>query len=432
MEENDSHFSNYQPNSEQIHFVPEHGHHLNERLHDPVNHTHDSSSTDADSYNNTHQGVVDSNSIHRHQLEFPHRLSETSAYSEFGANSNVNSYTYVHGLNQEVKGRSSGLTFQQGQGQKSVPTAVLQAQAMRGYGGDKRSDSWSRNDKNTSNASPSYIDSEGSSKEHHGTQDLTEDSGTHSLSQNVRDKTQVSQTLKRRNTDIDGIQSQDNLKYKQCNKEFNEVAEKKQELNMVSRELLLLPPPPKQRKTYFMANNSYRFDHAKVPSSQAVFPKGFDARTEKPPVPKHSKVELQTKEESGSNDVASEFPPLSKFSLNSNSTASELPPLSKSSPNVSHVSVSHNAAVKFIPRQAVRKAVVSTKTSVKTPKEDVHGPRSDDLLNLEIRKNALILKDPQGPSDVIEKRETNRSTNAEQSVNKSVKEIRQKISKIKR
>lgn len=214
--------------------------------------------------------------------------------------------------------------------------------------------------------------------------------------------------------------------------------------NEVTEEQLILPPPPKQGKTRLkFSKPGAGLSHARVPSAQAEFPAGFDARLNQPPhaeLPEIHNVPMNEKSE------------ISDADKSSGSTDCRLKSVAKSIDNTDHgrqcLEVSHldaktehnNAAKdsdkvikqitykgpvpKFIPRQAVvRKKAVSAGGQIE------RGTNVSERANKELRKNAFTLGKTQGP-DFVGHVKDNKPDSSEMSVNKTITAIRKRLKEV--
>ncbi|KAH3741779.1 uncharacterized protein LOC127850767 [Dreissena polymorpha] len=259
----------------------------------------------------------------------------------------------------------------------------------------------------------------------------------------------------------------------------NIIASKGQE--KMPDEALVLPPPPKQRKTTFKANNQYIYTHARVPTAHAVFPPGFDARLTEPSVgvktentiytdkaqkntQNTDKAQKNTKntdmtqrltnktsevrvmvvagmhaKSHSSGSITDTCDKQSEQKQTYNSTLSignlnksnraegdvsaknsstTLPQYSQSKPVAEEAGNKANTSLRFIPRQTVKKP------SQRPPMVNSR----EDAVAVEIKINAFVLKDVQGPVDVVKNRKN--QTPSEVSLNKTMLEIRKKVTSV--
>lgn len=197
-----------------------------------------------------------------------------------------------------------------------------------------------------------------------------------------------------------------------------------------STEQLILPPPPKQRRTGFrLKDAAVNLGHARVPSAQAEFPPGFDARLEKPDMPSKNSDSDIPKYASNSRDTFHKQKEKNSDSSGVGSTHSR-------EPNFQAKQITYKGTVpSFIPRQTVqKKEKVAYKGPVPgfIPRQAVKKKAVTDIvvpddMNKELRKNAFILGKEQGPGYSRPPDEVHR---AEKSVDKTVRNIRKRLREV--
>ena len=214
--------------------------------------------------------------------------------------------------------------------------------------------------------------------------------------------------------------------------------------NAAPEEQLQLPLPPKQMHHGMSRHNKrlWNYEFAHVPTAQAEFPVGFDARVDQG---RDTEVKLsisQTQKElqqsssaakpdsadnntsAGKTDAANNVQDAEKRK-ESRSMQEQIEENLKNKKDLVIKDLEKNRPVpKFIPRQAQ----IKKKHNVNTEPSKQKSIEADEL-NREIKKNAFKLGNPQGPitpsSELVkEVRET------ELSVDKSVKDIRKRMMQV--
>ncbi|WAQ93671.1 RBM48-like protein [Mya arenaria] len=227
--------------------------------------------------------------------------------------------------------------------------------------------------------------------------------------------------------------SETNLKDKALKRPMrvSEPDEHRKVENKHNSEILVLPPPPKQRKMCFTANKTYQLGHGKVPSAQATFPEGFDARTNKSTVNSVAKIDLSDKNVDDTKVSSIKRVSNSDKQISLVSKTSQVSNKSQMS-GVANIGKVSNTATMFVPRQTQKKSqmvhIPLSKQPSKQTSEQKDKVETNDELNKQLKKNAFILKDKQGPADIVKTRKT--VIVAEESVKQTVTQIRDKMSSI--
>lgn len=183
-----------------------------------------------------------------------------------------------------------------------------------------------------------------------------------------------------------------------------------------------LPLPPKSNPlTNFHAKgrkNVYEF--SRVPSAHAALPAGYDGRL----VPDSLKSSSQT-------EITPDITQQSSFDNASQDerTKEGIPGASLRPPTTSSSIIIRDYTPKqstprFVPRQAVKSKAEKLETG-----SVASWPASADHVDAEIRRNAFRLGETQGPA-AVPHRKRELSTAAHRSVNETICEIRNKISKV--
>ena len=203
---------------------------------------------------------------------------------------------------------------------------------------------------------------------------------------------------------------------------------------------LKLPLPPKPllhhgMPRHNMAHHNQRlknYNFAHVPTAQAEFPVDYDARLG--PYGDKIIVEFTKDKETEEFSIGFENSKLNEMDSVGQNAKNKVEKdksmqekieenLKKKSDIVVKKLESNRPAPKFIPRQAQIKKTSSVSSQKET--NDIKS-QENELVNRELKKNAFTLGKPQGPivpgSDLVKQEEK-----AEESVNKTVKEIRKRM-----
>lgn len=186
------------------------------------------------------------------------------------------------------------------------------------------------------------------------------------------------------------------------------------------QQTLLIPPPPVREAfpNYSKINqNKTTFDFARVPTANAPFPTDYDGRIPQNVVAKEMKT--QTHDDDPKGDAIKQNPSYSNKQGNlSHPKYNKI--LDKTGEKIIIKDFKKCGAMpKFIPRQ--------TLNLLKAKSE--HGEASNrDNLEMELRKNAVVLGSTQGPALVPEEFKKKEKSCTEKAVEHTVKEIRKRVS----